>query len=93
LAPNAALARPAATMSPPSAGPTARATLNAAEFSVMACAISGRGTRSGTSVWNDGIAIAEPTPRANTSPSSQAGVSRSSAVSTAIAATEMALND
>jgi hypothetical protein len=38
LAPNAALARPAATMSPPSAGPTARATLNAAELSVIACA-------------------------------------------------------
>ncbi len=69
------------------AGPTARATLNAPEFRVIAWGRSGRGTRSGTSVWNAGIATAEPLPSANVNSRSSAGVSRSTAASTAIAAT------
>src|SRR6185437_10062164 len=50
----------AATIRPPSAGPTARARLFEPEFNDTASGISSRGTSSGTIACHAGLFIAEP---------------------------------
>ena len=87
LSPKDRLTRPAAIIAPPMAGPTARATLKAPLFSVMACGSRDRGTRSGTMVWNAGMATALPEPSASVSSRIPSTPSRSPAASTAIVPT------
>ena len=71
---NAAPGPCAASTSPPMAGPTARAMLNATELSVTASAVSARGTSSGTSEFHAGDDSADPIPSAALDTSSTAGV-------------------
>src|SRR5882724_7775325 len=52
----------AATTTPPSAGPTARATLNPAEFNATADACCSRGTNSGVIACQAGSFITDPNP-------------------------------
>ncbi len=60
----------AATASPPSAGPTARARLKAALFSAMALGNCSRGTSSGTIACQVGPFMAAPTLSRNVNPNS-----------------------
>jgi hypothetical protein len=83
---NAAAGPAAAMSSPPSAGPTARATLAFAPFSSAAWVSSSRGTSSGWTAWKQGAATACPTARSAVSASSPFGVTTSAAVSSASAA-------
>ena len=71
---------------PAAAGPTARATLKAAELRATALATMPRGTRSGTSACAAGRLNASAVPSTSPRPSSRPGVIRSRAVRTAIAA-------
>ena len=63
----------AATITPPSAGPTARATLNPAEFSATADACCFRGTSSGVIACHAGSFITAPNPSRNVNSSSTQG--------------------
>src|SRR5712671_3038708 len=55
----------AATTTPPSAGPTARATLNPAEFKATADACCSRRTNSGVIACHAGSFITDPSPSKN----------------------------
>jgi hypothetical protein len=70
-----------AVVSPPSAGPTARARLKATAPSATAAARSARDTSSGVIACQAGAVIAEPIPRANVRPSRSSGVTRPASVS------------
>src|SRR5882672_12696451 len=63
----------AATTTPPSAGPTARATLNPAEFNATADACCSRGTNSGVIACHAGSFITDPSPNRNVNSSSTHG--------------------
>src|ERR1044072_7430140 len=73
----------AATMMPPSAGPTARAMLKATLLSETAAVSSLRGTSSGTMACHAGAFIAAPSPSAKVSTSSTTGVVTPASVATA----------
>jgi hypothetical protein len=68
------------TISIPSTGPTARATLSATELSATASDSSLGGTSSGITYWNAGPASAAPIPSRNVNPSSACGVAHPASV-------------
>ena len=76
----------AATTIPPSAGPTARATLNPAEFSATADACRAGETTSGVIACHAGSFITAPSPSRNVKISSTQGSTACSSVSTPSAA-------
>jgi len=78
----------APTIKPPSAGPTALATLNPAAFSATASCSSEGETTSGTIACHAGVFIAAAKPRANVSASSIQGDMNAIKVSTPRAAAE-----
>ena len=85
---------PTATMrAPPSAGPSARATLKFAPCSSAAWGISSRATSSGWIAWNEGSASAWPTAIVAMSASSSAGVAASDAVTSASVALATSISD
>ncbi len=86
LNPKAHTAPSWATITPPMAGPMERAMLMPMELSATAEGSIGCGTSSETIAACAGIAIAAPQPMQKVSNTSSCGVSRSNAVSTAVAA-------
>src|SRR6266702_4480438 len=78
----------AATIRPPSAGPTARARLFEAAFSVTLSGMNSRGTSSGTIACHAGLFIAEPIFSRNVKASSDHGEMWPRKVSTANTPTE-----
>ena len=73
-------------MTPPNAGPTARATLNPAPFSATASCNSAGGTNSGTIACQAGPFMAAPKPSAKVKPNNIMGVIAPSNVATPSAA-------
>ena len=73
----------AATTTPPTAGPTARATFMFSPFNAAACGRSSRSTRSGCIACHAGLATALPQPKAKVSPKIKAGEAASAKVATA----------
>src|SRR5450755_4933656 len=76
----------AATTTPPRAGPTARATLNPAEFSATADACFAGETTSGVIACQAGSFITAPSPSRNVNISSTQGSTACSSVNTPSAA-------
>src|SRR6185437_7722432 len=85
--------RNAATIRPPSAGPTARAMLLLAAFSVTAGGIWSIGTSSGTIACHAGLFIAEPTFKRKVKKSRVYGETTPAKVRTARIATETSIHD
>ena len=71
-----------ATITPPRAGPVARAMLKATPFKATAAGNSGRGTSSGMTACQTGMFMADPRPSANVKESSAHGVVAPVSVST-----------
>ena len=81
----------AATINPPSAGPTARAALNDIELSATASGTISRGTRSGTIAIHTGELKADPTPSSRPKASSSGGVITSARARPVMPSTEASM--
>ncbi len=82
----------AATINPPSAGPTARARLLLAAFKLTVSGIIARGTSSGTIACHAGLFIADPTFSRNVNASSVHGETHPTNVSSARIPTEVSIH-